>query len=108
MKGNQKELDGLIREVMDQMGERGYAKKTATHYRDSFQLLISISHDIGDDRPSQKLIKTFLDRPVSCSEKWAPKNWPIGNAASGCSCRLHGQEPLTGEGRTLTTYLENL
>ena len=53
MKENQKELDGLIQEVMDQMGERGYAKKTATHYRDSFQLLISISHDIGDDRLSE-------------------------------------------------------
>ena len=68
MRKNQKELDGLIQEVMDQMGERGYAKKTVTHYRDSFQLLISMSHDIGDDRFSERLIKAFLDRPISCSE----------------------------------------
>lgn len=73
MKENQKELYGLIQEVMDQMGERWYAKKTVTHYRDSFQLLISISHDIGDDKLSEKLIKAFLDRPISCSEKWVPK-----------------------------------
>lgn len=73
MRENNKELDGLIREVMDQMNERGYGKKIVTRYRASFQLLMSISHDIGDDKLSEKLIKAFLDRPVRCSEKWIPK-----------------------------------
>lgn len=73
MRENNKELDGLIREVMDQMDERGYGKKIVTRHRASFQLLMSISHDIGDDKLSEKLIKAFLDRPVRCSEKWIPK-----------------------------------
>lgn len=73
MRENNKELDGLIREVMDQMDERGYGKKIVTRHRASFQLLMSISHDIGDDKLSEKLIKAFLDKPVRCSEKWIPK-----------------------------------
>ena len=36
------------------------------------------------------------------------KNWLTGNAASDYSCHLHGQEPLTGEGRILTAHPENL
>lgn len=67
------ELDGSIQEVMDQMDERRYGKKIITRYRSSFQLLISVSHDIGEDRLSEKLMKAFLDRPVSCGEKWATK-----------------------------------
>ena len=67
------ELDVLIQKVMDQMDERRYGKKIITRYRSSFQLLISISHDIGEDRLSERLMKAFLDRPVSCGEKWATK-----------------------------------
>ena len=67
------ELDGLIQKVMDQMDERRYGKKIITRYRSSFQLLISVSHDIGEDRLSERLMKAFLDRPVSCGEKWAAK-----------------------------------
>lgn len=67
------ELDGLIQEVMDQMNERRYGKKIITRYRSSFQLLTSVSHDIGENRLSEKLMKAFLDRPVSCGEKWATK-----------------------------------
>lgn len=73
MKEDQMGLDGSIQEVMDQMDERRYGKKTITRYRSSFQLLISVSHDIGEDRLSEKLMKAFLDRPVSCGEKWATK-----------------------------------
>lgn len=73
MKEDQMELDGLIQEVMDQMNERRYGKKIITRYRSSFQLLTSVSHDIGEDRLSEKLMKAFLDRPVSCGEKWATK-----------------------------------
>ena len=46
MRENQTEPDGLIREVMNQMGERRYGKKIFTRYRASLQLLISVSHDI--------------------------------------------------------------
>lgn len=67
------ELDGLIQKIMDQMDERRYGKKIITRYRSSFQLLISISHDIGENRLSEKLMNAFLDRPVSCSEKWTTK-----------------------------------
>lgn len=67
------ELDGLIQKVMDQMDERRYGKKIITRYRSSFQLLISVSHDIGEDRLSERLMKAFLDRPVSCGEKWGAK-----------------------------------
>lgn len=67
------ELDGLIRKVMDQMDERRYGKKIITRYRSSFQLLISVSHNIGESRLSERLMKAFLDRPASCSEKWAAK-----------------------------------
>lgn len=73
MKEDQMELDGLIQKVMDQMDERRYGKKIITRYRSSFQLLISVSHDIGEDRLSERLMKAFLDRPVSCGEKWATK-----------------------------------
>mgnify|MGYP001111857623 FL=1 len=62
MKENQKGLDGLIREVMDQMEDRRYGKKIVTRYRSSFQLLMSVSHETGDDGLSEKLIKAFLDR----------------------------------------------
>ena len=65
------ELNGLIQKVMDQMDERRYGKKVITRYRSSFQLLISVSHDIGEDILSERLMKAFLDRPVSCGEKWA-------------------------------------
>lgn len=67
------ELDELIRKVMDQMDERRYGKKIITRYRSSFQLLISVSHDIGESRLSERLMKAFLDRPVRCGEKWATK-----------------------------------
>ena len=50
MKENQKGLDGLIWEVIDQMEDRRYGKKIVTRYHSSFQLLMSVSHDIGDDR----------------------------------------------------------
>lgn len=73
MKENQKELEQLIRKVMDQMDERKYGKKILTHYHSSYQLLISVSHDIGDGELSEKLIKTFLDMPVICSETWVKK-----------------------------------
>uniref|UniRef100_UPI0025B1A8E0 hypothetical protein n=1 Tax=Enterocloster clostridioformis TaxID=1531 RepID=UPI0025B1A8E0 len=73
MKEDQMELNGLIQKVMDQMREGRYGKKIITRYRSSFRLLISVSHDIGDDRLSEKLIKAFLDRPVSRGEKWAQK-----------------------------------
>lgn len=49
MKENQKELDELIQEVMEQMRERRYGKKIVTRYRSSFQLLMTLSHDIGDE-----------------------------------------------------------
>lgn len=73
MKEDQKELDRLIQEVMDQMEDRRYGKKIVTRYRSSFQLLMSVSHEIGDDKLSEKLIRTFLDRPVRCDEKWTQK-----------------------------------
>ena len=60
MREKQKELNGSIREVMDQMAERRYGKKIVTRYRSSFQLLMTLSHDIGDDRLSEKLIKTLI------------------------------------------------
>lgn len=108
MKENQKELDELIQEVMDQMRERRYGKKIVTRYQSSFQLLMTVSHDIGDDRLSEKLIKAFLDRPVSCSEKWAQKELTHRKRCIRLLCHLHGQEPLTGEGRILTAHPENL
>ena len=73
MKEDQMELDGLIQKVMDQMDESRYGKKKITRYRSGFQLLISVSHDIGENILSERLMKTFLDRPVSCGEKWATK-----------------------------------
>lgn len=73
MKENQMELDQLIWEVMDQMDKRKYGKKIVARYHSSFQLLMSVSHDIGNGGLSEKLIKTFLDRPVTCSETWAQK-----------------------------------
>lgn len=48
-------------------------EKIVTRYHSSFQLLMSVSHDIGNGGLSEKRIKTFLDRPVTCSETWAPK-----------------------------------
>ncbi len=73
MREKQKKLDGLIQEIMDQMAERRYGKKTLTRYQASFRLLTSISQDLGDGRLSEKLIKTFLASPASCSEKWASR-----------------------------------
>ncbi len=67
------ELDGLVQKVMDQMDERRYGKKIITRYRSSFRLLISVSHDMREDRLSERLMKAFLDKPVSCGEKWAKK-----------------------------------
>lgn len=67
------ELDGLVQKAMDQMDERRYGKKIITRYRSSFRLLISVSHDMGEDRLSERLMKAFLDKPVSCGEKWATK-----------------------------------
>lgn len=55
---------------MDQITEKRYGKKIITRYRSCFQLLISVSHDIGEYRLSKKLMKPFLDRPVSCNGKW--------------------------------------
>ena len=73
MKKDQMELDGLIQKVMDQMDERRYGKKIITRYRSSFRLLISVSHDMGENKLSERLMKAFLDRPVSRGEKWAAK-----------------------------------
>lgn len=73
MRENQKKLDGLIQEVMGQMHNRKYGRKTCSHYRFSFRLLISVSHDTGEDEISEKLIKAFLDGRVSCCGKWAAK-----------------------------------
>lgn len=73
MRENQKKLDGLIQEVMDQMHSRKYGRKTCSHYRSSFRLLMSVSHDTGEDEISEKLIKAFLDSPVCCCGKWAAK-----------------------------------
>lgn len=73
MKKDQMELNGLIQKVMDQMDEGRYGKKIITRYRSSFRLLISVSHDMGEDRLSERLMKAFLDRPFSCGEKWAIK-----------------------------------
>lgn len=73
MREKQKRLDGLIQEVMNQMYKRNYGKRIFSRYRSSFQLLMSIAHDIGDDKLSEKLIKAFLVSPISCSEKWAAK-----------------------------------
>ena len=56
MKKDQMELDRLIQKVMDQMDERRYGKKIITRYRSSFRLLISVSHDIGEDRLSERLM----------------------------------------------------
>lgn len=69
MREKQKELNGLIQEVMDQMAERRYGKKTLTHYQSGYQLLISLAQHMGEGRLSEKLIKTFLDSPATCSEK---------------------------------------
>ena len=49
-------LDGVIQKVMDQMDKRRYGKKIITRYRSSFRLLISVSHDIGEDRLSERLM----------------------------------------------------
>ena len=73
MEEGQMELDGLVQKVMDQMDERRYGKKIITRYCSSFRLLISVSHDMGEDRLSERLMKAFLDKPVSCGEKWATK-----------------------------------
>lgn len=73
MRENQKKLDGWIQEVMDQMHSRKYGRKIYSHYRSSFRLLISVSHDTGEYEISEKLIKAFLDSPVSCLGKWAAK-----------------------------------
>ena len=56
MREDQMELDGLIQKVMDQMDKRRYGKKIITRYRSSFRLLISVSHDIGEDRLSERLM----------------------------------------------------
>lgn len=73
MKEDQMELDGLIQKVMDQMDKRRYGKKIITRYRSGFQLLISVSHDIEENILSERLVKAFLDRTVSCGEKWETK-----------------------------------
>ena len=73
MRENQKKLDGLIQEVMGQMNNRKYGWKICPHYQSSFRLLMSVSPDTGEDEISEKLIKAFLDSPVSCCGKWAAK-----------------------------------
>lgn len=73
MRDNQKKLDALIHEVMDQMINRKYSTKICSHYQSSFRLLMSISRDTGDKELSEGLIKAFLNSPVSCCEKWAAK-----------------------------------
>lgn len=55
MRENQKGLVVLIQEVMNQMYKRNYGKKVFSRYRSSFRLLKSVSHDIGDDKLSEKL-----------------------------------------------------
>lgn len=73
MKDNQKELNELIQNVMEEMQKRKYGKKILTHYRSSFHLLMSISHDTGEVLLSERLIEAFLNSPVNCSEKWREK-----------------------------------
>lgn len=73
MRDNKEELNGLIREVMNQMQKRKYSRKMCLHYQYSFKLLTSISDEIGVVNLSEKLIKAFLDSPVNCSEKWVGK-----------------------------------
>lgn len=73
MRDSKKKLDVLICEILGQMQERKYGRKISQHYQYSFDLLTSISDDMGEDNLSEKLIKTFLDSPVNCSEKWTGK-----------------------------------
>ncbi len=73
MEDNQKELNKLIQTVMDEMQTRKYGKKISTHYRSSFHLLMSISHDIGEALLSERLIEAFLNAPVNYSGKWRAK-----------------------------------
>lgn len=88
MKEDQMELDGLIQKVMDQMDERRYGKKIITRYRSSFQLLISVSHDIGEGRLSERLMKAFLDRPVSCGKQVPSAHQPPCPPIFGGYCFL--------------------
>lgn len=73
MKDNKRKLDDLVVEVMGQMKKRKYGEKISSHYRSSFSSLKSISEDIGEEYLSEKLIESFLDSPVGCSEKWGKK-----------------------------------
>lgn len=66
MRDSEKGLEGLIREVMEQMQKRKYGKKILIHYRSSFDFLTSISQDIGEKQLSERLIETLLGSPVSC------------------------------------------
>lgn len=73
MKGNEMELNGLIEEVLAQMREQKYGQKIYSHYQYSFSLLKSVAVDLGIDDLSESLVKTFLNSPVNCSERWAEK-----------------------------------
>lgn len=73
MRNNQKKLNELVSEVMEQMHKRKYGKRISGRYQSSFHLLMSISHDMEEDGFSERLIEAFLSSPVNCSEKWARK-----------------------------------
>jgi len=73
MKDNKRKLDELIEKVMEQMQKRKYGQKISSHYRSSFSCLRSIAEDIGEEYLSERLMESFLDSPVGCSEKWAEK-----------------------------------
>lgn len=73
MKDNKRKLNDLIVEVMEQMQKRKYGEKISSHYRSSFSSLRSIAEDMGEEYLSEKLVESFLDSPVGCSEKWTKK-----------------------------------
>lgn len=73
MRDNNKKLDGLIDEILQQMLVREYGRRIYLRYKYSFELLASISDDLREDNLSEKLIKAFLNSPMKCSEKWAGK-----------------------------------
>ena len=73
MKDNKRKLDDLIVEVMEQMQKRKYGEKISSRYRSSFSSLRIISEGMGEAHLSEKLMESFLDSPVGCSEKWSKK-----------------------------------
>lgn len=108
MRENQKELGELIQEVMEQMHERNYGKRILSRYRSSFQLLVSVSHDIGEDKLSEKLVKAFWDSPIGGSEKWAVKELTHRQHCIRLLLSLVRIRSVNGEGRTPEIYQKNL